>query len=520
MSPITRSKTSPIRYLYPNFPNFPSLELAYNKALPRLQQDAKQLLEVMLDEHEVRVHFYNPNASPEYWLVNNEEALEEVVYHKMKIRLVMRYKQQLKNRGIDISKYEEIELPQQNSLPHKELFSCSTLPVMDIYKLAKEGYERECSFFHEEEASTSTSPHNFFSFKFESSQTLLGDYADTEIDDTNSPTLVHHHHGRTQFLRNIINFHQLPINWPINFQINFPISFPISFPVNLLRRENFYFVLIILISFSVFGYFLGLDLNEVTHVKPHLQQKVLTKGRLDNTVRVQVQEFIEQEMSRVSSTSGLKSNEHVEREKDGRLLGYVRTQLNEVLQEQLEKLMDGTSTDYALYTGGAKILPKLTSRTYEIWPSKSYQRLWGKLTHRNVITSKKPETVLSPNVNVGECWCFNGTQGQIGIKLSRNIIVTHITYSHIGKEVSIDPISSAPREFELWGSNENQNDFKIFLGRYQYDLNGRPTQVFNVPDEIANTKRVNSVVMRIINNHENPQFTCLYRLQVHGTMPK
>src|SRR3954454_4786959 len=240
MSPITRSKTSPIRYLYPDFPSFPSLELAYNKALPRLQQDAKQMLEIILDEHEVRVHFYNPSASPEYWLVNNEEALEEVVYYKMKIRLVMRYKQQLMDKGIDIS---EIELPQQNSLPHKELFPCGTLPVMDIYKL---GYEKEYSFFHEEEEASSstafyqpssTSPHNFFSLKFESSQTLLGDYTDTEIDDTMSPPLVHHHHGRAQFLRNIIDFLQLPINWPIN----------------LLRREIFYFVLIILISFSVFG---------------------------------------------------------------------------------------------------------------------------------------------------------------------------------------------------------------------------------------------------------------------------
>ncbi|RIA87305.1 UNC-like C-terminal-domain-containing protein [Glomus cerebriforme] len=181
-------------------------------------------------------------------------------------------------------------------------------------------------------------------------------------------------------------------------------------------------------------------------------------------------------------------------------------------------MIEGTSPDYALYTGGAEILPQRTSRTYEIWPSKPYQRLWGKLTHRNVITSKKPETVISPNVNVGECWCFNGTQGQIGIKLSRNVIVTHITYSHIGKGVSIDPISSAPREFELWGLNE---DFKIFLGKYQYDLNGRPSQIFNVPDEIAkkNNRRISSVVMRVMNNHENPKFTCLYRLQIHGIMP-
>src|SRR5438094_234423 len=143
MSPITRSKTSPIRYLYPDFPNHLNLELAYNKALPRLQQDAKQMLEMVLDEHEVRVHFYNPSASPEYWLVNNNEALEEVVYYKMKTRLVMRYKQQFMNKGIDVSKYEEIELPQQ------ELFSCGTLPVMDIYEFAKEGYEKEYSFFHE-----------------------------------------------------------------------------------------------------------------------------------------------------------------------------------------------------------------------------------------------------------------------------------------------------------------------------------------------------------------------------------
>src|SRR6266542_938577 len=136
------------------------------------------------------------------------------------------------------------------------------------------------------------------------------------------------------------------------------------------------------------------------------------------------------------------------------------------------------------------------------------------------MTSKKPEVVISPNVNVGECWCFNGTRGQIGIKLSRDVIVTHITYSHIGKGVSIDPISSAPRECELWGLNEKK-DFEVFLGKYQYDLYGRPTQLFNVTDEIAkkNNRRVSSVVMKVMNNHENPKFTCLYRLQIHGIMP-
>ncbi|CAI2167648.1 14240_t:CDS:1 [Funneliformis geosporum] len=527
MSPITRSKTSPIRFLLSEFPTFLDLELAYCKALPRLQQDAEQILEKKLEEHEVKVHFYKPSASPEYWFVNNREALEEVVYYKMKIRLFMRYKKQFMDKEIDFSNCVELKLPQKKVLPHKELFSCGTLPVMNIYNFGrhstKEGYEKEYSFFHEEEAASSSTvfyqspptPRNFsflsHSFKFESSQTLLGDYTDTEIDDTASPSLDHHHNGRAQLFNNIlrvINCHQFPINWLFN-----------------LRHDKIYFLLMVLISFSVYGYMLGFNFNEVKQVQQH---KVLIKGRLDGTVRVQVQEFIEQEMLRVSSTSsakirkGLSNDEYVGKENDIGLLGYVRTQLHEVLQEQLEKMMEGTSADYALYTGGARILNQLTSRNYEIWPSKSYQRVWGRLTHRNVITSKKPEVVLSPNVNVGECWCFNGTNGQIGIKLSRSIIVTHLTYSHIGKEVSIDPISSAPFEFELWGLNEKQRDFKVFLGKYQYDLNGRPTQVFNVPDEIAknNNKRVDSIVMKILSNHENSQFTCLYRLQVHGVMPR
>ncbi|CAG8708838.1 779_t:CDS:1, partial [Acaulospora morrowiae] len=63
--------------------------------------------------------------------------------------------------------------------------------------------------------------------------------------------------------------------------------------------------------------------------------------------------------------------------------------------------------------------------------------------------------------------------------------------------------------------------FNFFLGKYEYDLNGRPAQVFNVPESIASkgNQRVRAIMMRVLNNHENPKFTCLYRLQVHGVLP-
>lgn len=223
-------------------------------------------------------------------------------------------------------------------------------------------------------------------------------------------------------------------------------------------------------------------------------------------------------------------------------------------------MMDGISTDYALFSGGARVIPHLTSRNYEEWPSKGYQKLWGMLTHRNVIRSNKAEVVLSPNVNVGECWCFSGSRGQIAIRLSRSIVITHVIYTHIGREVAIDPISSAPKEFELWGliDNEDNNDnihndnkdiyvykddgnnknhgmddstfpiqnskrheyeylkdFNLFLGKYEYDLGKRPAQSFRIPEN----HRVRAILMKILNNHENPKFTCLYRLQVHGDLP-
>ncbi|CAG8816133.1 22173_t:CDS:2, partial [Dentiscutata erythropus] len=109
-------------------------------------------------------------------------------------------------------------------------------------------------------------------------------------------------------------------------------------------------------------------------------------GKLDEELKFQVKEFIEHEMSRIASVR------------------LVRKQLNEVLHEQLSKMMDGISTDYALYSGGGRIIPHLTSRAYEEWPSKGYQKLWGMLTQRNVIKSNKPEMIITPNVNVGECW--------------------------------------------------------------------------------------------------------------------
>ncbi|CAG8511842.1 3261_t:CDS:2 [Funneliformis mosseae] len=460
MSPITRSKTSSIRWGHPDFPTFQDLEKAYKIAYPRIQQDAMELLEMKLDEQDIR-NFYNP-TSPEYWFINNTEALEEVVYYKMKKRLILRNKEQLIAAGVDLSEYSDTESEFGGEFP-------SNL----------EGFFGEGGNFSEDQDESNTTA-------------VLDGYDGNNLITNRSRNIrevamVHHshHHGRAQFVNNVLS--------SINCQ------FPMHWITNLTTKN--------------------------------IRQKNLIKGKLQVTVKAQVQEFIDQEISRVSK--GLMENT----DEDNDFIGFVRTQLSEVFQEQLEKFMDvGSGADFALYTGGARIIHKLTSKNYELRPNKPYQKLLRLGGFVNNVKSKNPEIVISPNVNVGECWCFNGTNGQITIKLSRSIIFTHIIYHHISRDVSIDPILSAPKEFELWGlptsisktgDNENsleifKKDYKVFLGKFQYDINGLPKQKFILPDSIAKSqsnKRISAIMMKVLNNHENPQFTCLYRLQVHGAMP-
>ncbi|CAG8651205.1 11883_t:CDS:1, partial [Acaulospora morrowiae] len=100
MSPITRSVTSPQRICNPNFPTPQDLDSAYRISAPRIQEDAKKYLEILLDFEKVR-ELYNP-FSEEYWFVNNIDALNQVVYYKMKRCLFLRYKQQFVKAGIEL----------------------------------------------------------------------------------------------------------------------------------------------------------------------------------------------------------------------------------------------------------------------------------------------------------------------------------------------------------------------------------------------------------------------------------
>jgi hypothetical protein len=211
--------------------------------------------------------------------------------------------------------------------------------------------------------------------------------------------------------------------------------------------------------------------------------------------------------------------------------------------------------DFALYTAGGRVIPSLTSRTYEVRPSGLGSRMLAALTGMGVIRGRPPVTALHPDTNVGSCWPFSGSAAQLGILLSRRVVVSDVTIEHASKDVALD-VSSAPRDFELWGVVEDDADVRR-LKEYRAELEARkraqqftgeedPTlaslppspnhvllavgtydahatrhiQTFPVvPDTRSLNIPVSVVVLRILGTHGNPAFGCLYRVRVGGVEP-
>nr|CAG8436751.1 3099_t:CDS:2 [Entrophospora candida] len=202
---------------------------------------------------------------------------------------------------------------------------------------------------------------------------------------------------------------------------------------------------------------------------------------------------------------------------------------NEIHKSVEEKLYDYSQdklnrADYALSSGGAKIISMLTSPTYETWPTKLFQQIIASVTGHGITRGKPPITAIQPEMHVGQCWPFAGEKGQLAVLLSRKIFVTAVTYEHVTKKLAMD-VTSAPKEFEVWGYMKvGGKDLKLgsspnhlFLGNFVYNINGPSIQTFEVNSLGI---PIRAIVMKIKSNWNNYDYTCLYRLRVHGVQPK
>ncbi|XP_053936054.1 SUN domain-containing protein 1 isoform X7 [Cuculus canorus] len=170
--------------------------------------------------------------------------------------------------------------------------------------------------------------------------------------------------------------------------------------------------------------------------------------------------------------------------------------------------------DFALESGGGSIISTRCSETYET--KTALISLFGiPLWY----FSQSPRVVIQPDMYPGNCWAFKGSEGYLVIRLSMKIYPTAFTVEHIPKALSLTGnITSAPKNFSVYGlDDEYQKDGKL-LGQYVYDQEGESLQMFPVMEKDENAFQI--VELRILSNWGHAEYTCLYRFRVHGKPAK
>ncbi|KAK6356560.1 hypothetical protein TWF718_000911 [Orbilia javanica] len=197
--------------------------------------------------------------------------------------------------------------------------------------------------------------------------------------------------------------------------------------------------------------------------------------------------------------------------------------------------------DYALLAHGTLIDPRLTSSTFDPYDTPG---LLGKLTAFLRPGPNEPAHVLTESTNIGDCWSFPETSGQVSLLLAEPIYPTDVTIDHVPQGISGDG-SSAPQEVEFWVKIEDEflrsqagkaaaaaigdvadnastrNYFAsgyVRVASFIYDIKGQyPVQTFGLPINLQNLGiSVRSVSFRVLSNWGRKEYTSIYRLRVHG----
>ncbi|XP_014108060.1 PREDICTED: SUN domain-containing protein 1 isoform X2 [Pseudopodoces humilis] len=166
--------------------------------------------------------------------------------------------------------------------------------------------------------------------------------------------------------------------------------------------------------------------------------------------------------------------------------------------------------DFALESGGGSVLSTRCSETYET--KTALISLFGiPLWY----FSQSPRVVIQPDMYPGNCWAFKGSQGYLVVRLSMKIYPTAFTLEHIPKTLSpTGNITSAPRNFSVYGLDDEYQEEGKLLGEYVYDQDGEPLQMFPVIEKNEDAFQI--VELRIFSNWGHAEYTCLYRFRVHG----
>ncbi|XP_054736966.1 klaroid protein isoform X1 [Anastrepha obliqua] len=259
--------------------------------------------------------------------------------------------------------------------------------------------------------------------------------------------------------------------------------------------------------------------------KDYLEERLLALNKgTDNKIRDEIDRsgmLLMRDISERLKHEILIAVEAKHNESVAALNGQIHTALSEEEVHKIVKsvlaIYDADKTglvDFALESAGGQIL---STRCTENYQTKSAQisifgiPLW--------YPTNTPRIAISPHVQPGECWAFQGFPGFLVLKLNSMVYVTGFTLEHIPRSLSPNGrIDSAPRNFTVWGLEHEKDYEPVLFGEFEYVDNDASLQYFPVKNK--DIKRPYEIVeLRIESNHGHAQYTCLYRFRVHGKPP-
>ncbi|XP_032714671.1 sperm-associated antigen 4 protein isoform X1 [Lontra canadensis] len=165
--------------------------------------------------------------------------------------------------------------------------------------------------------------------------------------------------------------------------------------------------------------------------------------------------------------------------------------------------------DYALSSVGASIDLEKTSQDYE---DANTAYFWNRFSFWNY--ARPPTVILEPDVFPGNCWAFEGDQGQVVIRLPGRVQLSDVTLQHPPPSVAhTGGANSAPRDFAVYGLQVD-DETEVFLGKFTFDVEKSEIQTFHLQNDPP--AAFPKVKIQILSNWGHPHFTCLYRVRAHG----
>ncbi|XP_010726012.2 SUN domain-containing protein 3-like [Meleagris gallopavo] len=123
---------------------------------------------------------------------------------------------------------------------------------------------------------------------------------------------------------------------------------------------------------------------------------------------------------------------------------------------------------------------------------------------------------FQPDNHPGNCWPFPGSQGHVFMMLPRAIFPTAVTLTHgiPANAYHADSISSAPKDFAVYGLQEKDDEGGTLLGEFTFTPGQTPSQTFQLKNEHSGL--INYVKLQVLSNWGHLDYTCVYQFRLHG----